>query len=178
MAGHRSAGLKTILLTTLIGLVASTACFLAAAPQRKPVREEVVFQDVPLVVDYTPTVTSRDVMLPFHRGARLETGYRYQVTSKEGKPVAFYAVAVLTSSDAPEAVSQAYSALLPGRPAPEVVGEKEGRRWVLAVASEEEVRRITITAAGEGSQIELVRASGVTLPPRPLQPKGAGERVT
>jgi len=160
------------------------ACFLSgtlgwvvASSLRKSVREEMMLDDVPVMVDYKPSATEQDLSLPLYPGATLENSFSYRVTSKEGKPVTFYASASLTTAEAAERVVEYYEGKLPGKPRPELVQEGGKKRYVLAVASEAEVRVVTIMPSGEGCRIELVRASERTMPPKPLRPKSREDRV-
>jgi hypothetical protein len=167
---------RAIFWAASLSLIAA-GCWLVAASQRKPARDEVQLDDVLVVVDYSPSAGSQDLQLPFYPGARVETSFRYKVNTQEGESVTSYAFAVLITADSPERVSQHYSGKLPGRPKPELVSDKAGKRYVLAVASPAEVRRVTITAEKGGARIELVRASGVATPKKPLRPRARGQQV-
>ena len=172
MASPRWARRKAIFWTTTICLIVSGLCWIIAAPQRKPAREQVTLDDTPVVVDYAPVASAKDLMLPFYPGATEENSFTYRVNTKEGKRVTYYASAILTSADPPERVSRWYSDRLPGKPRPEVISDKDGARQVLATGSQAETRKVTITAGKTGSRIELVRAFGHGVPPKPLRPRG------
>jgi hypothetical protein len=159
-----------------LALLAATA-FIVAAPQRKPVREQMLLDGKPVVVDYQTTTTAKDLGLPFYGDAKVGMGLSYRVTTTEGKFITSYASAILTSTDAAERVSQYYSDKLPGNPKAELLTDKAGRRYVLAIASAKEVRRVTITPESAGCRIELVRAFGKTIPQQPLKPSGKGQRI-
>jgi len=168
---------RLLFLISAAALIVAVACLIVAAPQRKPVREEMVLNEVPVVAQYSPSASSDDLMLPFYRGARLEAGFTYRVTTKDGKPVTYYASAAFTTPDPPERVAERYSQQLPGRPKPELVTDKAGKRYLLAVASEREVRKVTIVPQQRGSRIELTRATAFTIPQKPITPRGPQERA-
>jgi hypothetical protein len=162
----------------IASLLLVAAAFIVAAPQRKPMREQMMLDDQPVTVDYKTSATSDDLGLPFYQGARVENSFSYRVTAREGKFVTSYASAILITRDSVERVSQDYSDRLPGKPKAEVITDKAGKRYLLAVASDKEVRRVTITPEDKGCRIELVRAFGKTIPQRPLKPRGKGQQVT
>jgi hypothetical protein len=163
---------QVIFWTTVICLTVSALCLIIASPQRKPAREQVTLDDTPVVVDYAPAASTKDLMLPFYPGATEENSFTYRVNTKEGKRVTYYASAILTSADPPERVSRWYSDQLPGKPRPALISDRDGARQVLAIGSQAEVRKVTITAGKTGSRIELVRAFGHSVPPKPLRPRG------
>jgi len=168
---------RFVALAVLLALVGAV-CLIVAAPQRKPMREQMALDDVPVTVDYKPVAKSNDLGLPFYGGAQVGDSFSYRVTSKEeGKPVTYYASAVLTSPDAAETVSRYYSNALPGKPKAELLDDKDGRRYVLAVGSDAEVRKVTIMPQAKGCRIELSRVFSPKMPPKPLKP-GKGEHVT
>jgi len=127
---------KTVLLAALAMLVGAV-CLIVAAPQRKPMREQMPLNGQTVVVDYKPVAESSDLGLPFYRGARVENSFSYRITTTDGKPVTYYASATLTSTDSAETVSQDYSSRLPGRPKGQLLSDKEGKRYVLAVGSKD-----------------------------------------
>jgi len=161
-----------------VAAMAGAFCWLVAAPQRKPVREQIMLEGTPVVVEYEPAAGAKELMLPFYAGAKVGDSFLYRVRTKQGKRITYYASAVLTTPDAPEQVAQDYSARLPGKPKPELISDKDGKRYLLAVASAEEVRQVTIRLEGAGSRIELVRAFGKALPQKPLRPRTKQQRVT
>jgi len=130
----------------------------AATPTAPPPRETMKWGETQIIVERQTTATEKDLQLPFHAGAKLVQGYTYRVTTKEGKLLSDYAVAVLTTTDKPAVVAKSYSAKLPGKPKPQSLTDAQGTRTVLAVGSEEEIRTVTITATKQGSKIRLVRA--------------------
>ena len=159
------------------GLLAGVLCWVVAAPPLAPRREEMILNDVPVVVEYATSASAEDLMLPFYPGARVEESFAYTVTTREGKPVSYYAAAALTSSDAPERIVAGYQARLPGRPEAEVVEDSSGKRHVLAVADDNEVREVTVTGDESGSRIQLIRATRPAVPAKPLRPRGPQEKV-
>jgi hypothetical protein len=159
-----------------LALIAAAA-FIVAAPLRKPMREQMLLDDRPVVVDYKTAATAKDLGLPFYGDAMVGDSFSYRVTTTEGKFVTSYASALLTTTDPAERVSQYYSDKLPGNPKAELLTDKPGRRYVLALASDKEVRRVTITPEPAGCRIELVRAFGKTIPQQPLKPSGKGQRI-
>jgi len=166
---------RTVLLAVL-SVLAGAVCLIVAAPQRKPMREQMTLNDQPVIVDYKPAAESSDLGLPFYKAARVENSFSYRITTKDGKPVTYYASATLISMDRAETVSQDYSSRLPGKPRVELLNDKEGKRYVLAVGSRDEVRKVTITPQSKGCRIELTRASSPSIPAKPLKPR-KGEKV-
>ncbi len=166
---------RTVLLATL-AVLAGAVCLIVAAPQRKPVHERMTLNDQPVIVDYKPAAESNDLGLPFYKGARVENSFSYRITTTDGKPVTYYASAALVSPDPAETVSQDYSSKLPGKPKAELFNDKEGKRYVLAVGSTGEVRKVAITPQSKGCRIELTRATSPSLPAKPLRPR-KGENV-
>ncbi len=160
-----------------LALIAAAA-FIVAAPLRKPIREQMLLDDRPVVVDYKTAATAKDLGLPFYGNAKVGDTFSYRVTTTDGKFVTSYASALLTTADPAERVSEYYSGKLPGSPKAELLTDEPGKRYVLAVASEKEVRRVTITPEPNGCRIELVRAFGKTIPQQPLKPRGKGQQVT
>ena len=146
----------SLLSCALLGALALS--FAPAATPTAPPRETMKWGDTQIIVERQTTATEKDLQLPFYAGAKLVQGYTYRVTSKEGKLLSDYAVAVLTTTDKPAVVAKSYSAKLPGKPKPQNLTDAQGARTVLAVGSGEEVRSVTITATKQGSKIRLVRA--------------------
>lgn len=167
---------RLVFLAVALAFVAG-GCLITAAPQRKPAREQMTLDDTPVMVDYKPSATAADLGLPFYPGAQVQTSFSYTLTSKDGKPVTYYASAVFTTTDSAEVVGGHYSAKLPGKPRPAEITDEAGKRYVLAVGSKSEVRKVTITPQAKGCRIELVRASGVVRPVKPLRPRSRDQRV-
>lgn len=142
----------------LLPCVLVSALALAAAPSGKPARETLKWGDTELLVERTVTATGENLQLPFYPGAKLREGYTYRVTTKEGKELSYLASAMLTTGHTAEKVAQHYSQLLPGKPKPETIQDKAGKRLVLSVGSKEEVRTVTLLPKAWGSRIVLVRA--------------------
>ena len=148
-----------------LGLLVGAACWVVVASSLSSRREEMTVKGEPVEVEYATSVSAGDVMLPFYPGAKLEHGFAYSVKTGEGKELAYYASALLTSADPPEKVAASYQAQLPGKPEPELVKDESGKRYVLAVGKEGEVREVAIASQGAGSRIQLIRATGPTIPP-------------
>lgn len=148
--------LRTALWPLPCALVCALA--LAASPPGKPARETLEWGDTELVVERTASVTAKDLGIEFYPGAKLREGYTYRVTTKEGKELSYLASATLTTGQAAEKVAQHYARLLPGKPKPETVKDKAGDRQVLAVASKEEARTVTLFPKAWGTRIVLTRA--------------------
>ncbi len=151
------------------------------AAKQPPASEALKYGDTDVVVARSQRATSEEVKLPFYRGAEVLQSYTYRVSSKQGKLLSYYAMALLASRDAPEKVAQDYSQRLPGKPKPEKLKDKSGARLVLAVASDSEVRSVTITQSKTGSDIRLTRAIKHTqtlkLPTPEMVPPGPGRRM-
>jgi hypothetical protein len=162
---------RALFLLVACGLFAAISYWVLAAARPAVQQEEMTLNDVPVVVEYATSVSARDLMLPFYRGAELEHGFAYTVKTKKGNAVTYYASAVLETPDSPEKVADAYRADLPGRPEPEVIEDQSGKRYVLAVAGNDEVRQVTITPSESGSRIELIRATRPVMPSPPLVPR-------
>ena len=166
---------RTVLLATL-AVLAGAVCLIVAAPQRKPMREQMPLNEQTVSVDYKTAATSGDLGLPFYKGARVENSFSYRITTTDGKPVTYYAAATLVSTDAAEKVSQDYSSKLPGKPKADLLDDTEGKRYVLAVGSKGEVRKVTIVPQSKGCRIELTRATSPSIPAKPLKPR-RGDKV-
>jgi hypothetical protein len=158
-----------------LGLLLGALCWVVAASALAPRKEEMVVEGAPVVVEYATSVTADALKLPFHAGSTLEQGFAYTVRTEDGREVSYYASALLTTRDAPGEVAASYQAQLPGRPEPEVVEDEGGKRYVLAVGGEGEVRRVSITEYESGSRIQLTRATRPSVPPElrqaPSQPR-------
>lgn len=135
-----------------------SALAFAATPSGKPERETLKWGETELLVERSASVTAKDLGLEFYPGAELREGYTYRITTKEGKELSYLASAALTTGQAAEKVAQHYSQRLPGNPKPERVKDKAGNRLVLAVASKQEVRVVTLLPKAWGTRIVLLRA--------------------
>ncbi len=143
----------------LLGVLLFAACAFAAASPKSPPKETLTYGETELLVERTATATEKDLLLPFYAGAKLREGYTYRVTTKQdGKQLSYLAAATLTTRDKAEKVAQDYSRKLPGKPQPTTIADKRGKRIVLAVASKEEVRTVTIVPVKRGCEIQLTRA--------------------
>jgi hypothetical protein len=170
-----------------LGVLLASLPALCADYARAPKKEEMLLDGNVVVVDYRTSATSDDLLLPFYPGASVENSFSYTVTTKEGKPVLYYALADLVSPDPPSRVAEDYRSKLPGKPKAEAISDDQGKRLVLAVGTEAEVRVVTITERSSGSRIRLVRATKPIIPearplPAPVQPQrprrmGPGRRM-
>ena len=142
-----------------------------------PTREEMLLNGIPVVVEYVKPASPQDLMLPRYPGAKLETSFSYTVSEKGGKRLLLYAAARLTTSDPPRQVAARYSEKLPGKPKPELLEDKSGTGYVLAIASDREVRQVTVTGRGKGSRIELIRATKPATPDRPRYLREPKDRI-
>jgi len=154
----------SLLRVAALGLLLALLPVLCSASSLSAKRENMTINWAPVVVEYEPSATAQDVMLPLPEGAKLVGGLRYTVTAEDGRVVLSYASVTLTTRRSPEQAAGEYTAKLPGNPRPEVVEGKSGKRLVLAVGNEEEVRTVTITAQDGGARVELVRALQSALP--------------
>ena len=145
--------------------------FAAAAPYLSSRQEEMSLDGVPVLVTYSETASADDLMMPFYPGAAVEGGFAYSVTTKDGKPVSQYASAVLATPDSWQKVTEYYAAELPGKPQPEAIEDKAGKRHVLAVAGKGETRMVTVRETETGSQIELLHATEFAPPAKPVKPR-------
>ena len=171
MTRGRSSRRRTLLLLFTIVLLGVAVYWVLAASPISPGKEQMLLEGRPVVVEYAESATAEDLKLPFYPGAEIETSFSYQVQTRGGVPITYYASAILLTDDAPDRVAQEYRSRLPGRPEPEKLDDPSGERYVLAVAGGDEVRRVSITARDGGSRIELTRATRPT-PPKPgLQPR-------
>jgi hypothetical protein len=155
----------------VIGVVALSLGWLLAAPKLAPRTEEVPVGDARATLEYTPSATAEDVGLPFYAGAKVTHSFVYKAAAPDGKRVLYYASAILLSADSPDKVAASYREKLPGHPDAETLEGERGRRLVLALAENDEVKTVIITAADGGSRIELVRTSRPTTPSKPLKPR-------
>jgi len=167
---------------SVFALLLAALCCVGAAQELESKREGLLIQEVPVVVDYATAASAEDLKLPFYSGAEVVNSFSYTVTTRENELVVSYSSALLTSSDAPERVAQAYTELLPGAPPAERVEGEAGARYVIALSVDGEVRVVAITAHESGSRIQLIRASEPKpppamseprqprIPPRPLEP--------
>jgi hypothetical protein len=168
-----------------LGVLLASLPALCANYARTPKKEEMLLDGNVVVVDYRTSATSDDLLLPFYPGADAENSFSYTVTTKEGKPVLYYALADLVSPDPPSRVAEDYRSKLPGKPNPEALSDDQGKRLVLAVGAEAEVRVVTITERDSGSRIRLVRATKPVIPearrapaqPQRPRPRGPGRRM-
>jgi len=156
-----------------VALLVALAYWVLAASPLSPGREGMYLDGRRVLVDYAASASAEDLMLPFHPEAEVESGFSYAVKTTDGIQITYYASAVLATTDAPEKVAESYRAQLPGNPEPEVIEDASGKRYVLAVAGADEVRKVSISAREEGSRIELTRAARPAVPkpaPRPRRP--------
>lgn len=164
----------------LLGALASFSIALAAppraAPRGKPAQETLKWGDTAILVERADRATADDLQLPIYPGARLHEGYTYRVSIKDGERLSYLASALLTTRDNADRVAQHYSSKLPGRPKPETIRDKTGKRIVLAVAAEREVRSVTIVPKQWGSEIRLTRAVKYRDTPPLPQPEFAPQR--
>lgn len=147
---------------------------LGADYPREAGKEELVYYDQVVIVERVSSCTAEDLGLPFYPQARPTKSFAYRITTRDGKPVVHYAMAELEANVPPARVAEYYRDQLPGHPVPEEINDREGRRLVLAVAAGEEVRMVSISAAGDGSRLRLVRATRPHLPearPKPILPE-------
>lgn len=148
-----------------------TAPVSAAVPQ-PPASERMWRGAKRVFVQYVRSASAEDLKLPFYPEASLERSFAYTVTDRQGRQVAYYAVATLVSSDRPERVAERYCAQLRGLSEAEVIGDASGTRHVLAAADGRETRQITVRSHPSGSHIELIRA---VRPVLVVEPRTAAE---
>jgi hypothetical protein len=140
-----------------LALLLAALPVLCSASSLSAKRENMSINWAPVVVAYEPSATAQDVMLPLPEGAETVRGFRYTIDTKEGEPVLRYASVVVTTRESAERIAAEYTSKLPGKPRAELVEDKAGKRLVLAVGDEEEVRTVTIFENGRGARVELVR---------------------
>ena len=160
-----------VLIALALLLLLSALYFAVAAPYLSSLQEEMTLDGVPVLVTYSESASADDLMMPFYPEAAVEGSFAYSVTNKNGKPVSQYASAVLATPDSWQKVTEYYAAELPGKPQPEAIEDKAGKRHVLAVAGKGETRMVTVRETATGSQIELLRAAESAPPARPLKPR-------
>jgi len=171
-----------------LGVLLASLPALCAGYARTPKKEEMLLDGNVVVVDYRTSATSDDLLLPFYPGAGVENSFSYTVTTKEGEPVLYYALADLMSADPPSRVAEDYRNKLPGKPNPEAISDEQGKpstrpagkRLVLAVGTAADVRMVTIAQRAGGSRIQLVRATKPVIPearPAPAQPQPPTRRA-
>jgi hypothetical protein len=162
---------RTVLLLLTFAVLALAVYWVLAGSPPEPQRDHTTLQGVPVTVEYSRSASPDDLMLPFHPGAEVERSFSYLVKADDGMAVTRYAFAALNTPDAPDEVADAYRAQLPGNPEPELLEDQRGKRLVLAVGDDDEVRKVTITAREEGSHIELVRTTRPIMPRRAPTPR-------
>ena len=160
---------RRALLLTALGALLLAIGLAAGAVVLAPITEKMKLDGGEVEIKYTPSASAEELLLPFYPGATVEDSFTYHVTSAAGKQILRYAGARLVTADAPEKAAAFYNDKLPGRPEATVIEDEAGKRWVLAVASGDEVRSITISAAEGKTHIELVRTSRPA-PPSPTKP--------
>ncbi len=161
---------RALLPVLILGVLAGAVYLVLAAAPPSPSRENMWLDERRVTVEYTPSAQADDLKLPFYPEASVESSLCYSVKTTDGVPVTFYGYAALHASDDAEKVAEFYSAQLPGNPEPEAIEDGSGRRYVLAIADDNEVRRAIIVQQDEGSRIELTRATRPVIPtpaPRP-----------
>ncbi|UCC69563.1 MAG: hypothetical protein JSV79_06575 [Armatimonadota bacterium] len=173
-ARHRPP-LRTPLLFLTVGLLAALAYWVLAASPPSPSREEMTLDGRPVVVEYAPSASAEDLMLPFYPEAEVDSSFAYTVKTRDGIQIAYYASAVLATPDPPEKVADAYRTRLPGEPGPQTIEDPSGKRWVLAVAGGDEVRMVSISVREAGSRIELTRAARPVVPSPAPRPRAPGQ---
>ncbi len=139
-----------------------------------PVTEKMKLEGGEVEIKYTPSATAEELLLPFYPGAKVDESYVYQVTSSDGKQVLYYAGARMVTADSPEKAVAFYRDKLPGHPEASVVEDDAGKYWVLAIATGDEVRNVTISSHEGKTRIELVRTSRPAPPGpsrSPLRPR-------
>ena len=162
---------RAFLIVAVFCLTLGALYFAVAAPYLSSRQEEMTLDGVPVLVTYSETASADDLMMPFYPGAAVQGSFAYSVTTKDGKPVSQYASAVLATPDSWQKVTEYYAAELPGKPQPEAIEDKSGRRHVLAVAGNGETRLVTVRETEKGSRIELLRATKPAPPAKPLKPR-------
>lgn len=156
---------------SVFALLLSALSCAAAAQELESKREGLLIQEVPVVVDYATTASAEDLKLPFYSGAEVMNSFSYTVTTGDDELIVSYSSALLTSSDPPERVAQAYAELLPGAPPAERLEDEAGARYVIALSADGEVRVVAITAHESGSHIQLIRASEPNPPSAMSEPR-------
>ncbi len=162
---------RAVFILAVIGLLLGFLYLAVAAPYLSSRKEEMRLGRVPVAVEYSDSASPDDLKMPFYPGAEVEESFAYDVSVTDGRPVVEYASATLVTSDPWEKVAEYYSAELPGSPVAEALDDNSGKRYVLALSEEGEVRTVTIRPAEAGSRIHLVRATKPTPPPRRIKPR-------
>ncbi len=160
---------RRALLLTALGILLLVIGLAAGAVVLAPVTEKMKLDGGEVEIKYTPSASAKELLLPFYPGTTVEDSFTYRVTNDKGKQVLHYTGARLVTADTPEKAVAFYHEKLPGRPEATVIEDESGNRWVLAVATGEEVHSVTISAAEGITHIELVRTSRPA-PPSPTKP--------
>jgi hypothetical protein len=163
--------LRRALLLAALGALILAVGLAAGAVLLAPVTEKMRLEGGEVEISYTPSASAEELLLSFYPGATVEDSFIYRVTSAEGKRVLYHASARLLSADSPEKAAAFYHDKLPGRPEAVKVEDEAGKRWVLAVATADEVRSVTISATEGKTRIELLRTSRPAPPARPIKPR-------
>lgn len=166
---------STLLSLLAAGVLAALAYSVLAAASSSATREEMDLNGRPVIVQYSASASQQELMLPFYPEAKIGSSFYYTVSTAAGAQVTHYASAILTAGDAPEKVAAFYRKELPGNPQAQEIEDGGGKRLVLAVADDEEVREVSISARESGSRIELTRAARPVVPSHPLRPRRPGE---
>lgn len=159
----------------LLGLLGALCPLPAATPAKKS--ERMLFNTRPVMVEYERGALPQDLELPVYPGAKLERSVAYTIRTTDGELILRYISALFSSADSPAKVVAYYRERLPGNPKPGAVNDEDGERQVLAVASEAEVRMVSVSGRGEGARIELIRAVEPTVEDRPRHPRTEEERI-
>lgn len=167
---------RAVLMLAVVGLLLGFLYLAVAAPYLSSRQEEMMLGRVPVVVKYSESASPDDLKMSLYPGAEVEETFAYDVSVKDGRPVVEYASATLVTSDPWEKVAEYYSAELPGNPEAEALDDDSGKRYVLAVSEEDEVRTVTVSPTEDGSRIRLVRATEPKPPPTRIKPR-RGQRV-
>jgi hypothetical protein len=167
---------RAVLIVAVVGLLLGFLYLAVAAPYLSSRDEEMMLGRFPVVVSYSDSASPDELMLPFYPASEMQESFAYSVATKEGEPVVQYASASLTTADSWEKVAEYYSSELPGQPEAEEIEDESGKRYVLVVSGEEEVRTVTLRPTEEGSRIELLRATPPKKPTRRIRPR-RGESV-
>ena len=158
-----------------LGLLGALCHLPAETPAKQA--ERMLFNTRPVMVDYERGVLPEDLELPIYPGAELQRSVAYTIRTTDGELILRYISVAFSSADPPAKAVAHYRARLPGNPKAEVVSDEDGERQVLAVASEAEVRMVSISPRGEGALIELVRAVEPTVEDRPRHSREEEERI-
>jgi hypothetical protein len=148
-----------------------------AMPLLAPKREEMRLNRTPVTVEYLTDANAEQLEMPLYPEADVEDSFAYAVTTREGSRVVAYAEAALLSRDSIEKVIAYYREQLPGHPEPELIDDETGKRHVLAVANDEEVRQVTVAEHEGGARVRLVRSTRPAVPRAPVRPSGPHQRA-